>query len=265
MSVRPQGIIIWDLEGQEFMQPFTYVGYPSNLPVLAPEMDAVADTFFAKIKAAGYRVGMTVRPDHFSTGTSLPTTCASDPTYAFWDKFILLNAVYPYRGYVCSTANAWQVGQIHGPASQAASNRDQALSMLQQKISYAHSRWGATLFYIDTNVYDNGYPIDHFMLRTLAAQFPDCLFIPELTGSNAYFGSAAPYNWHGGNWNIADTARVLYPSAFQVFNIGGVDWQTNQARLVQMVQSGDILLFPGWWPAPEVNAVQQIYRAAGVH
>ena len=53
------------------------------------------------------------------------------------------------------------------------------------------------------------------------------------------------------------------PAAFQAFNIANVDWSTYQSQLVQMVKSGDIFLFPGWWPAPEVTAVQQIYAAAG--
>jgi hypothetical protein len=266
MSVRPQGIIVWDLEGQEFTQPFTYVGYPSKLPDLAPEMDRVADVFFSKIKAAGYRIGMTIRPQHFGTGTTLPPTCVSDTNYNLWDKFILLTATYPHRGYVCSSNNVWQVSTTpNGPGGQTSTqDYNAALSLLQQKISYAHSRWGATLFYIDSSVWEGGAPIDPSILRVLAAQFPDCLFIPENT-TQGHFSSTAPYNWNGGSWNRAADARLLYPDAFQVFNIANVDLSVDQGRLVQMIQAGDILLFPGWWVAPEVIAIQQLYAAAGVH
>src|SRR5262249_37195061 len=162
----PQGIIIWDLEGQEFKQPFTYVGYPNKLPELAPEMDAIGDALMARIKGAGYRVGVTIRPQHFGTGATLPATCVTDPTYSLWDKFILLSAPDPYRGYVCSAPNTWEVSQANGPVTQT-SNPDYGttLSLLQQKVAYAHSRWGATLFYIDSNVWDGGTTIDFPILR----------------------------------------------------------------------------------------------------
>src|SRR5262249_21675173 len=48
LAVRPQGIIIWDLEGQEFVHTFTYVGNPPSLLAIAPDMNAVADQMFAK-------------------------------------------------------------------------------------------------------------------------------------------------------------------------------------------------------------------------
>lgn len=262
MSVRPQGIIIWDLEGQEFKQPFTYVGYPSKLPDLAPEMDAVADALMAKIKGAGYRVGVTIRPNHFGTGNSLPPTCVSDPNYSLWDKFILLTASYPNRGYVCSATNTWQVSQTNGPTAQTTTqDYNQALSLLQQKISYAHDRWGATLFYIDSNVWEGGTPIDFSIFRTLAAQFPDSLIIPEIENTS-YFGATAPYNGPNDNWNRSAQARVLYPNTFQVLNVSNVASTANQAFLTQAVKAGDILMFQGWWSAPEIPFIQQIYADA---
>ena len=58
MNPKPQGIMVWDLEGQEFYQYFSYVGYPNKLHDLAPEMDVVADAFFAKFRNAGYKIGI---------------------------------------------------------------------------------------------------------------------------------------------------------------------------------------------------------------
>lgn len=263
MTVRPQGIIIWDVEGEEFLQPFTYVGYPSQLPNLAPEMDAIADAIFAKLTAAGYRVGVTIRPNHFGTGGTLPSTCTTDPNYNLWDKFILLNASYPYQGYECSAPNTWQVSQALGPTAQTTTqNYSQALNLLQEKISYAHNRWGATLFYIDSSVWEGGTPIDPSIFRTLAAQFPDSLLIPEITNTY-HFGATAPYSWTGGSWNRANDARALYPGAFQVFDVSAAT-AANVPQLVQMVQAGDILLFRGWFNASEVPIVEQVYGAAGI-
>ncbi len=61
--IQPQGIIIWDLEGEEFIQPTTYIGDPRALAQgYAPEMNAAADSLFALFRNAGLKVGLTLRP-----------------------------------------------------------------------------------------------------------------------------------------------------------------------------------------------------------
>lgn len=68
-----QGVLVWDLEGQQFPQPDTsYIGDPSLLPKLSPEMDAVADEFFQRITKAGLRCGVTIRPQRLDTSSSAP-------------------------------------------------------------------------------------------------------------------------------------------------------------------------------------------------
>ena len=57
-----QGVIIWDIEGQEMPHATSYIGDPRALPRIAPMMDAVADEFFAKLNDAGLRTGITIRP-----------------------------------------------------------------------------------------------------------------------------------------------------------------------------------------------------------
>ena len=54
-----QGMIVWDVEGQEYKHPISYLGDPRSLP---PEMDAVADEFFHRFTDSGLRCGVTVRP-----------------------------------------------------------------------------------------------------------------------------------------------------------------------------------------------------------
>ncbi len=79
--VQPQGIIIWDLEGQEFIQPTTYVGDPRVLSQgYAPEMDATADQLFAVFRNAGLKVGITLRPNYLQWGKAadMPATCHYD-------------------------------------------------------------------------------------------------------------------------------------------------------------------------------------------
>ncbi|MHA4843862.1 hypothetical protein ACX0G7_06860 [Flavitalea antarctica] len=62
-NINAQGMIVWDIEGQEFPHPLTYVGSPELISRLAPEMNAVADDFFAIFKKEGYKTGICIRPD----------------------------------------------------------------------------------------------------------------------------------------------------------------------------------------------------------
>jgi len=58
-AMNAQGMIVWDLEGEEFPHPLSYLGDPRALP---PEMEEAADEFFRKFSEAGLRTGITVRP-----------------------------------------------------------------------------------------------------------------------------------------------------------------------------------------------------------
>lgn len=65
-DMNAQGVIVWDIEGQEFPHPVSYIGDPRALPDIAPEMDAVADEFFMKFRAAGLLTGITIRPSRIA-------------------------------------------------------------------------------------------------------------------------------------------------------------------------------------------------------
>ena len=41
------------------------------------------------------------------------------------------------------------------------------------------------------------------------------------------------------------------------------DAYAHKAGLIQAVRGGDILMFSGWWAAPENAVVKSIYEAAG--
>ena len=93
-NMNAQGVIIWDIEGQEFTR-LCFIGDPTKVPVLAPEMDAVADRFFATYTSAGLRVGVTLRPQTFGAGASLPSGTNGN-VYSFdqcslWAKSLLLH------------------------------------------------------------------------------------------------------------------------------------------------------------------------------
>ncbi|NQT93377.1 MAG: LamG domain-containing protein, partial [Lentisphaerae bacterium] len=61
-AMNAQGVLVWDIEGQEKKHPISYLGDPRVLPEAAPEMEAVADAFFKKFSDAGLLTGITIRP-----------------------------------------------------------------------------------------------------------------------------------------------------------------------------------------------------------
>lgn len=65
-TMNAQGVITWDIEGQEYPHATSYIGDPRLVKTLAPEMDPLADAYFARLRAAGLRVGVCVRPQQFT-------------------------------------------------------------------------------------------------------------------------------------------------------------------------------------------------------
>jgi hypothetical protein len=81
-----QGVIVWDLEGQQYPHATSYLGDPRSLPA---EMEPVADAFFARFKAAGFRTGVTVRPQmpvRPAYGDGVAQVEVADPARNLMDK-----------------------------------------------------------------------------------------------------------------------------------------------------------------------------------
>ncbi len=267
MDPRPQGILVWDLEGQEFNHAFTYIGYPNKLPQIAPEMDAVADELFKKFTNAGYVVGMTLRPQKFGTGNELPRTCNFDAKIStLSDIFVKLNEPFRLRGFVCSATNIWTNAGQNWPGTQTFINDDdEILELLRSKISYARNRWGAKIFYVDSTGYGGGSVISFTVFRKLQQEFPDILLFPE-NEDISYFGASAPYNQV--NMGSADTwsrVKEVYPEAFSLIQaINDVNYAdpVMYNTMVQSVKNGNILLIDAWYDGPNNKNILKIYRDA---
>lgn len=117
-SPRPQAAIVWDIEGQEMQQSFSYVGYPgdvaggSRLTVLSPEMETqtagvpLADEIMNLIRSRGYEPGLTLRPHAFLFGSGRPTNgCKSQGSFD-GQVYIDTGATAPNRGYRCGPATS---------------------------------------------------------------------------------------------------------------------------------------------------------------
>jgi hypothetical protein len=88
-DMNAQGAITWDIEGQELHIGTTYIGDPRLVDTLAPEMADAADEYFGRIRAAGLRVGVCVRPQSLRRGPDDKTADqmpVDDPAALLIDK-----------------------------------------------------------------------------------------------------------------------------------------------------------------------------------
>lgn len=216
-SINAQGLIVWDPEGTKFPRAYTYYGDPA----LSPEK---VNPFFSAIKAAGFRVGVCLRPDQIIM-TYNPTTSVD------WaGMFTPEHYVVPFP-----------------------------LQNLVSKVEYARQRWGCTLFYVDSNV---GTGLDNWSKNTIGSGglmpslvfdelrriFPDCLFIPEHSNIN-YLSSTMPY-YHKGN-GLPNAGKY-------VIDCG--DTQEGVGNLKKAVNDGNILMGRVWYEAPELDKIKKAYK-----
>ena len=87
--MKAQGVITWDIEGQEFARSVGYIGDPRMVNSLAPEMGEVVDEYFTRFRNAGLRVGICVRPQQFTLSPDRKAATQSsiaDPVKILIDK-----------------------------------------------------------------------------------------------------------------------------------------------------------------------------------
>jgi len=224
-SMNAQGMITWDIEGEQFSQPTSYVCDPQAFAETAPEMAGIADAYFQIFQNAGLRVGVCLRPQNFVLAPDLSSAqqeVVTDPT--------------------------------------------QVTQLLIAKAAYAQNRWGATLFYIDSNVnsYTDPNPIDPAIIQSLQRAFPNSLFIPEHSLTQYYAYSAPIKQLNQGYTSTSPTARFTYPSGFTMLYTPNGPVQQDFNTLVTSVQQGDSLMFRAWFDdQPDNQTVQSIYQTAG--
>jgi hypothetical protein len=232
-----QGTITWDIEGEQYPQMTSYVCEPDQIAQIAPEMDSVIhisgspyngmkldDAYFKIMRDAGFRVGVCVRPQHFTK-------------------------------YSNGTA-----AQVFLPISQVAGE-------LIRKVKYAHDRWGARLFYIDSSVDVNGGALDPSIIQQVAAAVPDSLLIPE-ESTTRDFAYSAPFQTFIFHRDLGTPASVqsLYPGAFSANLVNDVDAATlnyYRPELTDSVRRGDILMVHSDYWQDNNPTVVQIYHDAG--
>ncbi|MBF0245877.1 MAG: hypothetical protein HQL31_11520, partial [Planctomycetes bacterium] len=116
LAIDAQGMLLWNLESNG--GGLKYVGSPDMMQYLCPEMDAIADEYFKKFRDAGLATGVCLRP----------TTIVINPAKDKEGK--------PVEG-------KWVWGHRY--------ERGKEVETLVREAHYANTRWGTTLFYVDTN------------------------------------------------------------------------------------------------------------------
>lgn len=220
MNPKPQGVIVWDLEGNEF-GGFVYGGCPDQMAFVSPEMEACADDMFALFAAAGYRFGMTIRPDNVDHSS-------------------------PHDHSQVST-------------------QDEALAILDAKISYAINRWGemCSIFYIDSTGIDTSRVVSQKVYQTLMERYPNILLIPETPPALA---AGCTMDYRDGRYEPLETDRGIYyhASSYLVPDISQLGDEDYYDGFVQALLDGSITFVEMWYWPDFNNTLLQACRDAGI-
>lgn len=226
-AVNAQGMILFNVEGST-VPSIKYVGCPRMVEFMCPEMDQIADEYFKKIRDAGFRPGVCIRP------TTLIAAPGCEPN------------TFVYRHRSPLDANV--------------------VDLLSSKIEYAKKRWGCTLFFIDSNISyrwpindeqraawpkdANGQPRRYRALMSaqqwqeLARRHPDVLLIPEHSYLLCY-SATAPYDamnmGQGAPAGVTPAVvRATWPEAFKMLT-GDNPTTKYWAKTVQCFAQNDVL------------------------
>jgi hypothetical protein len=223
-DVGAQGMIVWDIEGEEMPHAISYLGDPRILPRAAPEMDAVADEFFQRFRKAGLKVGVCVRPSRIISNTK-----------GGWAHVQVADAVAEISEKIDYAQKRWGT----------------TLFYLDTNVTWEKGMWqGKSSLLASTD------------LEKLTQLHPDVLLIPEF-GRFGYWAYCMPYGeLRGGSRGTSDAIRSVYPDAGSVVAIGDGDYLGNWDPLLKGAVNGDIQLFRGWFSDTRNIFVKQLYREA---
>ena len=231
-----QGAVTWDIEGEQYPQDTSYVCSPDQIGTAAPEMESVVTD------ATSPYVGMHLVDAYFNTMTDAG-----------------------FRVGVCVRPQHFAINP-DGTAQQTYLPDPAVAAELIRKMQYAHSRWKATLFYIDSTVESNGAVLDASIFQQAAAALPDSLLMPEESTPKhyAYTAPFLSFIFHG-DLGTNSTIYNFYPKAFSVNLINDVNASTltaSQSALTASVAAGDILMaHADYWQANN-DTIVAIYRNA---
>ncbi|MEI9973842.1 MAG: hypothetical protein WDO73_18380 [Ignavibacteriota bacterium] len=153
---------------------------------------------------------------------------------------------------------------VLAPGGGSATQQDVAdpTQLLIDKINYAQKRWGATMFYVDSNG-GPGNPMDPAIFQRVSAAVPGVLIMPEHSNLQ-YYAYTAPYRQVNQGYTGAEAdARLVYPKGFAILNVSDAPMQQDYNQLSSSVSQGDVLMLRGWFDDGTLSSVKSIYQSVG--
>ena len=230
-SMGAQGMIFWDMEGEEYAN-INFVGDPRMTATLAPEMEVVAPEFFERFHKAGLRTGVCIRPSKIVPG---------------WDGKSKWQ--HSHMGFDV-------VEEMNQKIAYAKKHLGCLLFYVDTNVRYFFKPDGS----VDSSLLEGA------AFKRLADANPDVLIIPEIPRLE-YWSCTAPYRElrpHAFGNHAATESRVLdfYPHAFSIINPIDGPAQQRRAELVTGQRRGDILLFRCWFPDEQNRLFKSILDEA---
>jgi len=221
-GVGAQGMILWDVEGDEMPHAITYIGDPRVLPQCAPEMDACADAFFKKFIDAGLKVGVCIRPSRV-----IPNGQGG------WKHLQVDDHVAEMAEKIAYCKRRWGC----------------TIFYMDTNVKWERGMWQG-----------NASVLPAADLARLCALHPDVLIFPEF-GRMGYWSVCMPYGeLRAGTTRTKDSIKAIYPKAGSTITVADGDFFGNWNSLRQGALHGDIQLFRGWFSDPENRQVANVYR-----
>lgn len=218
--VDAQGMVLWDLEGGTFPHAITYIGDPRLVRLLNPQMDLFSDEAIKKLKDAGLRVGITLRPSRVV--------------------------------YDAEKNSARHLHTGVEPLSELEAKIDYAKQRWGCTIFYVDTNFFWRPYGPDKKFQSGRLTSD--LWRKLRTKYPDTLFIPEFTATGDYASVAGYGEADMGDYGMPAMAKALYPDAFRVIVIEDADPSEKFDRFVEALKNRNCLMTFGQG-ATNLNAV----------
>jgi len=222
-KMNAQGMITWDVEGEQYPQATTYIGDPRLLPTLAPEMDGVADAYFQRFRAAHLRTGLCIRPQRLvqraGGADQQELTGSGEIAQLLYDKI-----AYAHKRWGCTLFYVDSNGDPNVPSDPAIFQR---------------------------------------LTQRLTRDRIEALIMPEHKNTRYYAYTAPYAELRLGATGTPGPVRAAYARAFTSVYVPDGPLRQDHDALVAAVRRGDILMFRAWWDDPQNAPLRGLYRDAG--
>jgi hypothetical protein len=250
-----------------FNDPSVNVTTPAGLAAFSQELLAYAAGCIQVLKSEGAQGMITwdIEGEQYPTATyigdpRLATTLAPELAYnnLIGQYFAMFKAAGLETGV---TIRPQQIVFQNGiPVQEPVTTAAAEVQTLVSKIDFAEESWGCTLFYIDSDAWEDSPSI----LEQVHKDCPNVLLIPEHSNTGSYASSAPFTQIRSANETTPTSATEVYSNAFMV-----IDTHTaspgilNESDLVSDVEAGDILMVDGHWGTAPGNALaEEAYATA---